>query len=122
MRPLLIVLLALTTLPAFAAQGRRKSDQEILRAFQQNGPWMVPLSKIYVVRENLIRKYVLGTHQIAAVSVCGTDDVFDVPENYLCVYAYRDTIKDLNRDLFDGENTGKIDGVRLVVEVVDRKR
>lgn len=122
MKLIAAMLVLLFTLPAFAAQGRRKSDQEIIQSFRQNGPWMIPLAKIYEVREKLIRKYVLGTHQIAAVSACGEEDLMGAEENYICVYVFSDSSKQVMQEMFDGEPSGKVDGVRIVVTNVDRKK
>jgi hypothetical protein len=82
----------------------------------------VSLSQVMKVRERLIKKYVLGTHQLKAVSACGEDDIFSNDTNFLCVYAYRDSVRQIMRDLFDGEPNMRIDGVRVLVEVVDRKQ
>lgn len=89
---------------------------------KKEGP-IVTLSQAMTVREKLIKKYILQTHQLKSVSVCGDDDVFRNEENYLRVEAYSDTIRDFNRDAFDGEgDTMRIDGVRLLIITVPRKK
>src|SRR5271167_3151444 len=86
-----------------------------------------PLDQLIDARAKLIARYVLGNHMVWGVSVCGSDDVITGDESsWLTVYVYKDSLYDFAAD-FDkfatknhGGNLG-VDGITVVVEVIERK-
>jgi hypothetical protein len=121
-RFLVVVVLALAfSVPSFAQRFRSAST-----------PAATSLDSFYAVREKLIKAYT-PNHVIWGVSICGEDDLLSDEEyTWLCVYAYKDTLKEFVETLPDvgkveiktvGNGNAKIifvDGLPLQITLIER--
>ena len=86
------------------------------------------MEQMVAAREKLIRRYVTSDPRLAwGVSVCGDDDVLTgEPNSWLTIYVYSDSLNAfaLDYDKFathTAQHTLQVDGVTVVVEVLNRK-
>jgi hypothetical protein len=87
------------------------------------------LDELVAARAKLVYWYVLSSSNYAwGVSVCGYEDVINGDENgYLTIYVYKDSLVDFKRDFAKAatKNPGGslgVDGISVVIEVIDRPR
>src|ERR1700675_2145359 len=82
------------------------------------------LDELIDARAKLIYWYVLSSSNYAwGVSVCGYEDVINGDENsYLTVYVYKDSLVDFKKDFAKAAVDGQVDGITVVIEVIDRPR
>lgn len=126
---LIVTILALVFVPAALAQNGRQNDGHL--TYGIGSPYQPKvdhsLEQLIDARAKLIGRYVKGTYNYAwGVSVCGNEDVWNGDGNsWLTVYLYSDSLTSFAMD-FDkfatrtGNGTLTIDGITVVVEVIDR--
>lgn len=122
----IFVALLLTLTFAFGASAQRQTYPRPTWGIERHPDHT--MAQMVDAREKLIRHFVLAEPRLAwGVSVCGDDDVLtDEPNSWLTVYIYSDQLQAFALD-FDkfatrtGNGTLTVDGITVVVEVINRK-
>jgi hypothetical protein len=115
---------------AFAQKHKPKSSPFTYGIGEPHVPTVdFTLDELIAARAKLIYWYVLSSSNYAwGVSVCGYEDVINGDENgYLTIYVYKDSLAAFKTDFAKAatKNPGGslgVDGISVVIEVIDRPR